>query len=131
MLDIRHILEMGTCAMGRDRTATKCYFSVIACSPNCSLIRRLTSFLIPSPVFVRTKSFDLADQSSLKLVERAEIQIWRTGEFGEMTNLPGGSSKLMCNAPALSSTSKSASPSASYRLCFNFSSDSSDSRRNS
>ena len=54
-----------------------------------------------------------SDQSSLKLVESAEIQIWRAGELGETTNLPGGSSKLMCSAPALSSASKSASPSAS------------------
>jgi len=107
------------------------YFSVTACSPNCSFIKRLTSFLKPSPVLGRTKSFFAGDQSSLKLVESAEIQIWRAGEFGEITNLLGGSSKLMCNAPELSSTSKSASPSASNKLRFNASSDVSDRRRNS
>src|SRR5664279_1167285 len=86
---------------------------------------------MPSPVFVSTKSFLSPDQSSLKLVDSAEIQICRAGELGEMTNLPGGSSKLMCSAPALSSASKSASPSASYRLRFRPSIDSSARRRTS
>src|SRR5271170_4260768 len=94
------------------------YFNIIACSPSCSFIRRLTSFFSPSLDFVSTKSLAAGDQSSLKLVESAEIQICRTGELGEMTNLLGGSSKLICSAPELSSTSKSASPSASYKLRF-------------
>ena len=71
------------------------YFSVTASSPNCSLISRLTSRLMISPVLLRTKSFAPSDQSSLKLVESAEIHICWTGELGDMTNLPGGSSKVM------------------------------------
>ena len=42
-----------------------------------------------------------ASQSSLKLVERAEIQICRTGVLGVTTNLPGGSSKTTFSNAAL------------------------------
>src|SRR5271165_2148634 len=94
----------------RERDAFYC--SVTVPSPICSLIRRATSGFKPSPVLPKTKLAFSSDQSSLKLVESAEIQIWRTGALGEITNFAGGSSKLMCNAPAFSSTSNSASPSA-------------------
>jgi len=44
-------------------------------------------------------------QSSLKLVESADIQICRAAEFGEMMKVPGGSSKVKCKAAPRSSTS--------------------------
>src|SRR5512133_1488876 len=75
-------------------------------------MRRAINGLRDSPVLGRTKSFFSGDQSSLKLVERAEIHIWFTAELGEMTNLAGGSSKEMWMAPPASSTSKSADSSA-------------------
>ncbi len=46
------------------------------------------------------KAFLESDQLSLKLVERAEIQISRTGVFGETTNLASsGSSKMTSSLP--------------------------------
>src|SRR5947209_827150 len=48
-----------------------------------------------------------------------------------MTNFPGGSSKLMCKAPAFSSTSMANSSSARMRLCLRLSMAVSDRRRNS
>ena len=48
-----------------------------------------------------------SSQLSLKLVECAEIQICRTGEFGLKTNFPGGSSNSTESAPAWKSGSKS------------------------
>src|SRR5512138_2849588 len=78
-------------------------------APVCSPISLAINGFSVSPVLGRTKSPLSADQSSLKLVERAEIHIWLTAEFGEMTKRPGGSSKEMWMAPPASSTSKSAS----------------------
>src|SRR5258707_2613089 len=71
-----------------------------------------------SPVFSRVKAFLESDQPSLKLVERAEIQISRTGVFGEITNLASsGSSKITSSFPASPSTSKPcASPRVSRRF---------------
>src|SRR5579884_1590509 len=75
-------------------------YNLTVSSPSCWLISRETSGFSPSPVFSRTKSFAGGDQSSLKLVASAEIQIWRTGALGEITNRAGGSSNEMCSAPA-------------------------------
>src|SRR5712691_3733136 len=63
------------------------YASVTSSSPNFLLINRATSSLTLSPVLGNTKSCSASDQSSLKLVPSAEIQICRTGALGEMTNL--------------------------------------------
>jgi hypothetical protein len=41
----------------------------------------------------------VAFQSSLKLVESAEIQIWRTGVLGVITNSTAGSSKTTLRTP--------------------------------
>ena len=88
--------------------------SVTTSSPNCWLIRRATSGFSFSPVFCSTKSRAVSDQSNLKLVESAEIQICRTGALGEMTNR-APSSKEMCSAPDWSSTSMSDDSSARMR----------------
>jgi len=63
--------------------------------------------------FGRTKAFAAESQSSLKLVESAEIQICRTGVLGVMTNLPGGSSKSTLSTPFWASTSNPARSSSS------------------
>src|SRR5260370_39265800 len=53
------------------------------------------------------KAFLELDQLSLKLVERAEIQISRTGGFGETANLASsGSSKMTSRLPLSPYTSK-------------------------
>ena len=56
------------------------------------------SLVIPilslSPVLDNTKSCSPSDQSSLKLVASAEIQIWRTGALGEMMNLLRSSKEM-------------------------------------
>ena len=59
-----------------------------------------------SPVFSRTKPPTASDQESLKLVVSAEIQIWRTGVFGLMTNLvSSASSNWISSFPLPPSTS--------------------------
>ena len=58
-----------------------------------------------------------SDQSSLKLVVRAEIQIWRTGVCGVKTNLVPPSSKRTLRTPFFSSASKPNSSSAAMRDC--------------
>ena len=53
-----------------------------------------------SPPFWGAQSFAAAsDQSSLKLVESAEIHTWRGGVLGVITNLPGGSSNRILSTP--------------------------------
>ncbi len=59
----------------------------------------------------------VSDQPSLKLVERAEIQISRMGVLGEMTNLAGsGSSKMTSSLPLSPSTSKPCSSPAFFQV---------------
>ncbi len=60
--------------------------SVTGSRPVSSPIKRATSAFRPSPVFCSTKP--PAVGSSLKLVERAEIQICRAAELGERRGLP-------------------------------------------
>src|ERR1700720_3859587 len=91
---------------------TSTYASVTSSSPSCWLINRATSALSLSPVLDNTKSCSASDQSSLKLVASAEIQICRTGALGEITNLLP-SSKEMWSAPGWPATSRSADSSAS------------------
>jgi hypothetical protein len=78
------------------------------------------------------KAESASSQLSLKLVESAEIQIWRTGALGVITNLPGGSSKATFKTPFCSSTSKPASTSSSRRIrcCISESRAASATRRN-
>src|SRR5438105_6111510 len=87
-------------------------------SPSCCEITRLITPQRSSPVFSSTNAFLAAFHASLKLVESAEIQISRTGVFGEITNLASvGSSKITSSFPASPSTSKPcSSPSASRRF---------------
>src|SRR5712671_2834897 len=76
-------------------------------APSCWETTRLITSRRFSPVFSETKVFLASDQPSLKLVERAEIQISRTGVFGETTNLASsGSSKMTSSLPLSPSTSK-------------------------
>ena len=59
-----------------------------------------------SPVFSKMNAPAASDQESLKLVESAEIQIWRTGAFGVMTNfISSGSSNSTSSLPLPPSTS--------------------------
>ena len=82
-----------------------------------------------SPVLGRMKAEAGSDQSSLKLVDWAEIQIWRTGVLGVKTNFAAPSSKRTLRTPLLSSASKPPSSSASMRDCLRDSRARSDSRR--
>src|ERR1043166_5017946 len=92
-------------------------------SPSCCEITRLSTAKRSSPVFSRTKAFFASDQPSLKLVESAEIQISRTGVFGEITNFAGsGSSHTTSSLPLPPSTSKPCSSPASSSRRFNSSS---------
>src|SRR6266478_9540190 len=86
-------------------------------APICWETTRLITSRRFSPVLSETNVFLLSDQPSLKLVERAEIQISRTGVLGETTNLASsGSSKMTSSLPLSPSTSKPcSSPSVSSR----------------
>src|SRR5437660_6535844 len=90
----------------------------VTSAPSCCEITRLITPWRSSPVFSSTKAFREAFHASLKLVESAEIQISRTGVFGEITNLASwGSSKSTSSLPDSPSTSKPwASPRASRRF---------------
>jgi len=83
-----------------------------------------------SPVFGSVKACAVSDQSSLKLLAWAEIQTWRMGVLGVMTNLEEPFSKMMFMTPLLSSNSKvPSSSSAAMSDCLRDSRARSDSRR--
>lgn len=82
----------------RQQIPKSCAHGNSTLSPICCEINRPTKGFSFSPVLAKTKSFSPSDQSSLKLVVNAEIQICRTGALGDTTNR-APSSKLMCNAP--------------------------------
>src|SRR5258707_4875533 len=88
--------------------------------PICCEITRLITSNRFSPVFSSTNELFASDQPSLKLVESAEIQISRTGVFGEITNLlASGSSKITSSFPLSPSTSNPCSSPASSIRRFN------------
>ena len=66
-----------------------------------SSINRSISGFRTSPVRGKTNAAASASQSSLKLVESAEIHIWRTGAFGVITNLHGRFFKQNVQHPVL------------------------------
>src|SRR5271163_3762052 len=106
------------------------YGRVMEGSLRCSRRRRWVRVLRSSPVLERAKACTLSDQSSLKLVAWAEIQTWRMGVLGVMTNFEEPFSKMMFMTPLLSSNSKPAlSSSAAMRDCLRVSRARSDSRR--
>src|SRR5271154_2235201 len=74
-----------------------------------------TSSISVWPEPASTNALFALSQSSLKLFECAETQIWRTGEFGLTTNFPGGDSNSIAKAPELKSASKSNSSAAVKR----------------
>src|SRR6185369_14659377 len=78
----------------------------VTSSPICWVIASARSSVRDCPVADRTKVSRSASQSSLKLLECAETQIWRTGELGLTTNFAGGSSNSSVKAPELKSDSK-------------------------
>ncbi len=103
---------------------------VMVGSLRCSRRRRWVRVLRSSPVLGRAKAWVDSDQSSLKLVAWAEIQTWRMGVLGVMTNLEEPFSKMMFMTPLLSSNSKpESSSSAAMRDCLRDSRARSDSRR--
>src|SRR5580693_3037199 len=73
--------------------------SAIAGSSSCSRNRRSVSVFRFSPDFADTKAPRDSDQSSLKLVVRAEIQICLTGFCGVNTNLVPPSSNSTLSTP--------------------------------
>ena len=84
-------------------------------SPSCFPIASSITSTSVCPVAGSTKAGRAASQSSLKLFECAETQIWRTGEFGLTTNFAGGSSNSIASAPALKSASKSCLSEAAFK----------------
>lgn len=129
-----HLGALGGAHLDRNLSLRVCgwrgtYLSSTA-SPSCCETNRPTRGFNLSPVFASTKSCSVSDQSSLKLVVKAEIHICRTGAFGETTNR-APSSKLMCSAPDWSSTSMSASSSAANKDFFSEANASSERLRNS
>ena len=105
---------------------------VMVGSSSCSRRRRWVSDLRSSPDLGRMKVLEASLNSSLKLVERAEIQTWRTGVLGVTTNLLEPSSKMMFMTPLLSSNSKRGSSvvsAAAMRDCLRASRERSDWRR--
>src|ERR1700676_3990419 len=75
--------------------------------PSCCETTRLITSRRFSPVLSEMKVFLDSDQPSLMLVESAEIQISRTGVFGDTPNFAfSGSSKITSSFPLSPSTSK-------------------------
>src|SRR5207245_4762119 len=63
--------------------------------PSCWEMTRLITARKSSPDFSCTKALRESFQPSLRLVERAEIQISRTAVFGDTTNLASAASSTM------------------------------------
>src|SRR5579875_241710 len=103
---------------GDCRHLNKQGYSVTESLPNCWLMRRATRALRGVPSFGSTNAFASSDQSSLKLVVSADIQICRMGVFGVMTKRAPESSKRTLSTPFCSSTSKSPASSAASRDFF-------------
>src|SRR5437868_14857988 len=118
--DLRMHRRQGRQNQQQRRGRCKCDAALHTCTcvPSCCETTRLITSFKVSPVFSDTKPFFASDHASLKLVDSAEIQISRTGVFGEITNLASvGSSKITSSFPASPSTSKPrSSPSASRRF---------------